>query len=199
MEAIDVVLGQWCQASRESDNPMTLKEITQKFQECDLYVTCEPCIMCAAALSLLGIPKLEVPHYVIDKNKVPVSVMSILFRNSTSAICWMNFALLWDLENAEICAKYLVCYAPGMVNWKELLCFCFAGFGNVYYGCGNSRFGGCGSVLDIKSDGCTPCGVRYICSCIMKFEAIGLCLYQRVGGGKRTFLAWPAPFIIDPH
>ena len=71
MEAIDVVLGKWCQASRESDNPMTPKEITQKFQECDLYVTCEPCIMCASALSLLGILKLEIPPYLIDQKKCP--------------------------------------------------------------------------------------------------------------------------------
>ena len=66
MEAIDVVLGKWCQASRKSDDPMTPKEITQKFQECDLYVTCEPCIMCAAALSLLGILKLEIHSSLFD-------------------------------------------------------------------------------------------------------------------------------------
>ena len=49
------------------------------FQECDLYVTVEPCVMCAAALLLLK-------------------------------------------------------------------------FRKVYYGCGNDRFGGCGSVLNVHSD-----------------------------------------------
>lgn len=49
------------------------------FSECELYVTCEPCVMCAAALRHLRI-------------------------------------------------------------------------GRVYYGCGNDRFGGCGSVFNIHSD-----------------------------------------------
>ncbi|XP_062077398.1 tRNA-specific adenosine deaminase TAD2 isoform X2 [Humulus lupulus] len=30
-------------------------EIAEKFSKCMLYVTCEPCIMCATALSILGI------------------------------------------------------------------------------------------------------------------------------------------------
>lgn len=34
----------------------------------------------------------------------------------------------------------------------------FAGFRKVYYGCTNDRFGGCGSVLSLHSDGCAPCG-----------------------------------------
>lgn len=54
------------------------------FHRCELYVTVEPCIMCAGALSLLG-------------------------------------------------------------------------FGRVYYGCGNDRFGGCGSILPIHKAGCGPC------------------------------------------
>ncbi|KAG0588702.1 hypothetical protein KC19_2G262900 [Ceratodon purpureus] len=77
MEAIDMVLCLWQQSlTAHSDNVST-----EGFQQCDLYVTCEPCIMCASALSLLG-------------------------------------------------------------------------FRKVYYGCGNDRFGGCGSVLDIHTDGC---------------------------------------------
>ncbi|PNH07948.1 tRNA-specific adenosine deaminase 2 [Tetrabaena socialis] len=54
------------------------------FNRCELYVTVEPCIMCAGALSLLG-------------------------------------------------------------------------FSQVYYGCGNDRFGGCGSILPVNSEGCGPC------------------------------------------
>jgi len=30
-------------------------QVAEKFSRCDLYVTCEPCIMCATALSILGI------------------------------------------------------------------------------------------------------------------------------------------------
>lgn len=50
MEAIDMVLNLWQQSvTAHNDNVSA-----EGFQQCDLYVTCEPCIMCAAALSLLG-------------------------------------------------------------------------------------------------------------------------------------------------
>ncbi|XP_042515220.1 tRNA-specific adenosine deaminase TAD2-like [Macadamia integrifolia] len=49
MEAIDVLLEQW------QINGLSESEVAQKFSRCDLYVTCEPCIMCATALSILGI------------------------------------------------------------------------------------------------------------------------------------------------
>eukprot|EP00898_Chlorokybus_atmophyticus_P007802 jgi/Chlat1/8022/Chrsp7S07761 len=55
------------------------------WHKCELYVTCEPCIMCAASLSILGVKR-------------------------------------------------------------------------VYYGCGNDRFGGCGSILSLHEDGCGSCG-----------------------------------------
>ncbi|XP_043719225.1 tRNA-specific adenosine deaminase TAD2 [Telopea speciosissima] len=48
MEAIDVLLEQW------QRNGLSASEVAQKFLRCDLYVTCEPCIMCATALSILG-------------------------------------------------------------------------------------------------------------------------------------------------
>lgn len=49
MEAIDVLLEQWQKTG------LSVSEVAEKFSKCTLYVTCEPCIMCAAALSILGI------------------------------------------------------------------------------------------------------------------------------------------------
>ncbi|KAB5551976.1 hypothetical protein DKX38_009287 [Salix brachista] len=72
MEAIDALLEQWQKSG------LSVSEVAEKFSACSLYVTCEPCIMCAAALSILGI--------------------------------------------------------------KE-----------VYYGCANDKFGGCGSILSLHS------------------------------------------------
>jgi tRNA-specific adenosine deaminase 2 len=48
MEAIDKVLD-ICQAANLSQ-----EQVAQKFGRCELYVTCEPCIMCATALSIVG-------------------------------------------------------------------------------------------------------------------------------------------------
>ncbi|BBN14773.1 tRNA-specific adenosine deaminase 2 [Marchantia polymorpha subsp. ruderalis] len=84
MEAVDMILAPWTPS--ECPEAGSIKEqLTKKFGECELYVTCEPCIMCAAALAILGIKK-------------------------------------------------------------------------VYYGCGNDRFGGCGSILPLDTDGCGGCG-----------------------------------------
>ncbi|KAK3430875.1 hypothetical protein EUGRSUZ_E02530 [Eucalyptus grandis] len=72
MEALDVLIIQWQRTG------FTAAEVAEKFSACSLYVTCEPCIMCASALSIIGI--------------------------------------------------------------KE-----------VYYGCANDKFGGCGSILSLHS------------------------------------------------
>ncbi|TMX01918.1 hypothetical protein EJD97_023154 [Solanum chilense] len=49
MEAIDFLVQQW------QKNGLSPLEVSERFSKCTLYVTCEPCIMCAAALSYLGI------------------------------------------------------------------------------------------------------------------------------------------------
>ncbi|GAB2215075.1 hypothetical protein Droror1_Dr00019449 [Drosera rotundifolia] len=81
MEAIDSLLEQW------QKDGLSKAEVATKFSNCVIYVTCEPCIMCAGALSILGI--------------------------------------------------------------KE-----------VYYGCANEKFGGCGSVLSLHSGGDASSSVK---------------------------------------
>ncbi|XP_056158570.1 tRNA-specific adenosine deaminase TAD2-like isoform X2 [Syzygium oleosum] len=49
MEALDVLLVWWQRTG------FSAAEVAEKFSACSLYVTCEPCIMCAAALSIIGI------------------------------------------------------------------------------------------------------------------------------------------------
>uniref|UniRef100_A0A803LRG3 CMP/dCMP-type deaminase domain-containing protein n=1 Tax=Chenopodium quinoa TaxID=63459 RepID=A0A803LRG3_CHEQI len=49
MEAIDSLLLQWQQ------DGLSQSDVANKFSNCVLYVTCEPCIMCAAALSFVGL------------------------------------------------------------------------------------------------------------------------------------------------
>ncbi|KAE8653789.1 Cytidine/deoxycytidylate deaminase family protein isoform 2 [Hibiscus syriacus] len=77
MEAIDILLEKW------QRDGLSKAVVAKNFSQCVLYVTCEPCIMCAAALSFLGI--------------------------------------------------------------KE-----------VYYGCANEKFGGCGSILSLHSSFSEP-------------------------------------------
>ncbi|CAN6881595.1 unnamed protein product, partial [Brassica oleracea] len=48
MEEIDELIGQW-QKDRLSPS-----QVAEKFLKCVLYVTYEPCIMCASTLSFLG-------------------------------------------------------------------------------------------------------------------------------------------------
>jgi len=96
------------------------------FKGCVLYVTCEPCIMCAAALSLLSIER-------------------------------------------------------------------------VVYGCGNDRFGGNGSILDIHKTGCGTCSGESTSVHGSAYESLGgLCAEEAVGLLKE-FYAIGNPNAPVPH
>jgi len=100
MDAIDGLLQQW------QRDGLSQSDVVKRLSECILYVTCEPCIMCAAALSFLGL--------------------------------------------------------------KE-----------VYYGCANDKFGGCGSILSLHSTSSEQCNISkskgFKCTGgIMAAEAVSL-------------------------
>ena len=46
-----------CSSNTIPAMPRPGPELELSMSSCELYVTCEPCIMCAGALSLLGVPK----------------------------------------------------------------------------------------------------------------------------------------------
>ncbi|KAF7801247.1 tRNA-specific adenosine deaminase 2 [Senna tora] len=112
MEAIDFLLEQW------QKNGLSMSEVAEKFSSCSLYVTCEPCIMCASALSILGI--------------------------------------------------------------KE-----------VYYGCANDKFGGCGSILSLNSE-VTPRKGFKCTGGVMASEAI-LLLRSFYEQGNPNEMVWKQP------
>lgn len=77
MEAIDALLLQW---QREG---LSQSEVAEKFSNSVLYVTCEPCIMCAGALSFLGIKE---AYYGCANDKFG-GCGSVLSLHSSSSDC----------------------------------------------------------------------------------------------------------------
>lgn len=119
MEAIDFLVEKWQMDGLQPG------EAAEKFSNCALYVTCEPCIMCAAALSMLGIRE-------------------------------------------------------------------------VYYGCPNDKFGGCGSILSLHTDGCehsTVSGVK----CQKGFKCKGGIMASEAVSLLRTFYEQGNPNAPKPH
>ncbi|CAK7345726.1 unnamed protein product [Dovyalis caffra] len=119
MEAIDVLLEQW------QKNGLSTSEVAETFSKCTLYVTCEPCIMCAAALSILGI--------------------------------------------------------------KE-----------VYYGCANDKFGGCGSILSLHSSSSQPLNSGEIAQ-RKDFKCTGGVMAQEAVSLLRSFYEQGNPNAPKPH
>lgn len=116
MEAIDGLLRQW------QDDGLSQSDVIKRLSECILYVTCEPCIMCAAALSFLGL--------------------------------------------------------------KE-----------VYYGCTNDKFGGCGSILSLHSTSSERC----IISGSKGFKCVGGIMASEAVSLFQTFYERGNPTAPKPH
>jgi tRNA-specific adenosine deaminase 2 len=60
MEAIDVLLWEW------QGMGLDQAQVAEKLAGCGLYVTCEPCIMCATALSILGMKSEAFQSYIFS-------------------------------------------------------------------------------------------------------------------------------------
>ena len=121
MVALDQLLD-WCRHSN-----LDVRSVCERTA---LYVTVEPCIMCASALRLLSI--------------LPVCV----------CVC----------ERVCVCVLFLHCVLDIPV---------------VVYGCGNERFGGCGSVLDVSSANLPQTGTTFkvcVCVCVCLCVCSVLCM-----------------------
>ncbi|XP_059286710.1 tRNA-specific adenosine deaminase TAD2 isoform X2 [Lycium ferocissimum] len=119
MEAIDFLVEQW------QKNGLSPLEVSERFSKCTLYVTCEPCIMCAAALSYLGI--------------------------------------------------------------KE-----------AYYGCGNDKFGGCGSILSLHTS-CSELPASEFASSRRGFKCTGGIMASEAVSLLRSFYEQGNPNAPKPH
>ncbi|CAN0913668.1 tRNA-specific adenosine deaminase TAD2 [Linum grandiflorum] len=117
MEAIDPLLEEWKKAG------LSASQVAEEFSKCILYVTCEPCIMCAAALSILGI--------------------------------------------------------------KE-----------VYYGCANDKFGGCGSILSLHSTNPQPQSSGVV---VQGFKCSGGIMAAEAVSLLRNFYEQGNPNAPKPH
>eukprot|EP00191_Tetraselmis_sp_GSL018_P003293 CAMPEP_0177608162 /NCGR_PEP_ID=MMETSP0419_2-20121207/18316_1 /TAXON_ID=582737 /ORGANISM="Tetraselmis sp., Strain GSL018" /LENGTH=87 /DNA_ID=CAMNT_0019102817 /DNA_START=669 /DNA_END=932 /DNA_ORIENTATION=+ len=73
---------------------------------------------------------------------------------------------------------------------------CLARIGKVVYGCGNTKFGGCGSILDINSMGCGSCGGDLTGA---KFEAFGGLMADEAVDLLQKFYSAGNPKAPKPH
>lgn len=111
MEAIDALLLQWQQ------DGLSQSDITKKFSDCVLYVTCEPCIMCAAALSFLGLKEI---YYGCANDKFGGcgSILSLHVNNSEHSISSgaKGFKCIGGIMASEAISLFQTFYERGNPN-----------------------------------------------------------------------------------
>ncbi|KAL0337123.1 UNVERIFIED_CONTAM: tRNA-specific adenosine deaminase TAD2 [Sesamum calycinum] len=122
MEAIDVLLEQW------QKDGLTREDVALKFSKCTLYVTCEPCIMCAAALSIIGIKEV---YYGCANDKFGGcgSILSLHTNSSGKVTCSgiskrKEFRCTGGIMASEAIALLRSFYEQGNPNGKN----CFSGY-----------------------------------------------------------------------
>lgn len=121
MEAIDILIEAW------QRDGLSTSEVADKFSRCKLYVTCEPCIMCASALSIVGMFSLPFCYFFL----ISQSKGNCLPKGSQ-----LIGHIYLPLHFAEH-GSFIAIGTP-VLGIKE-----------VYYGCANDKFGGCGSILSL--------------------------------------------------
>ncbi|CAK9158318.1 unnamed protein product [Ilex paraguariensis] len=105
MEAIDNLPEQL------QKNGLSRLEVAEKFSKCYLYVTCEPCIKCAAALSTIGIKEV---YYGCANDKFG-GCGSILSLHSSSSELSVRFDFNF-FPNFHSCSSFFVLCKPLFVD-----------------------------------------------------------------------------------
>lgn len=136
--------------SEDSSLPLYLEEVVVQTIPCALYVTVEPCIMCAAMLrynQCTSLPSTCGETIGIKEEGSSGSSFSEVLDDSANE----------RRENAlqELDTKR---------NRKMMCVKRFYAIQHVFYGCGNPRFGGNGSVLSLHNDTWGKVQKEHLCS-----------------------------------
>ncbi|GAA0166260.1 deaminase [Lithospermum erythrorhizon] len=112
MEAIDALLDQW------KKNGLSPTEVAVRFSNCSLYVTCEPCIMCASALSFLGIKEV---YYGCSNDKFGGCGSILSLHTVSSGSSSRGFKCTGGVMASEAVSLLRMFYEqgnPNVENWR---------------------------------------------------------------------------------
>ncbi|KAG6530877.1 hypothetical protein ZIOFF_004639 [Zingiber officinale] len=133
MEAIDTLLAEWQKIGCQL-------EVADRLSKCDLYVTCEPCIMCATALSILGIRKV---FYGCANDKFGGCGSILSLHEITEKLPRGQKELAKLITEGALPAKGFECKGGVMADEAVALFRCFYEQGNPNAGAGQTSNVGC--------------------------------------------------------